>query len=144
MKPFVSLFPVALILVISGCGSTGISTRALYDAAGAAGGGYLAHELSDGDPLITAAGAAGGALAAEVIQNASRSNAARQARAGYEKGSSDTTKDLYWAAQRRETLNSDQPEKLTRKVYYPVEVDTSTPELDKEPQTILVPIEEPR
>jgi hypothetical protein len=40
-----------------------------------AGGAYLGHELSNGDPLITAAGAAGGVIVSETIHYAARKQA---------------------------------------------------------------------
>ena len=42
--------------LFAGCAAT----RPISDVALGAGGAYLGHELSDGDPIATAAGAAGG------------------------------------------------------------------------------------
>lgn len=60
MKPlYLFLF---LLPLLAGCGSVG---RPLTGAALGAGGAYLGHTLSDGDPLATAGGAAGGVLVSE-------------------------------------------------------------------------------
>lgn len=133
----------SLFFVIS-CGNTGVGTRAFYDASGAAVGGALANQLSDGDPLLTAAGAAAGVGVAEIAQSASKGYAARQAQLGYEKGTGDNTKDLYWATQRRDQLFDRKVPERTRRTLYEVEVENTEEGVDKDPQTILIPIEEPR
>jgi hypothetical protein len=50
------LFVAAVLL--AGCAAT----RPINDVALGAGGAYLGHEISNGDPLVTAAGAAGESL----------------------------------------------------------------------------------
>jgi len=64
----------ALVLVLfTGCAAT----RPIADAALGAGGAYVGHELSDGNPIATAAGAAGGVLVSEGLHHAARKQAER-------------------------------------------------------------------
>jgi hypothetical protein len=44
----------------------------MSDVALGAGGAYLGHALSDGDPLMTAAGAAGGVIVSEARHHAAK------------------------------------------------------------------------
>jgi hypothetical protein len=88
---------LALILVgTSGC--TGIG-RGLIDAGGAAGGAYLGHGLSGGDPGLTVAGAAGGVLLTEGAQSLFRVGQKRSYKQGYLQGQSDAAKKAYWQLQ---------------------------------------------
>src|SRR5688572_6623448 len=89
-----------LAVLLTGCAAT----RPISDAALGAGGAYLAHEVSNGDPLATAAGAAGGVLLSEGVHFAAKKQSARAYSAGYDKGRSDAVKQQYWryvAAQRQ-------------------------------------------
>lgn len=86
---------LALVLVaglFAGCAAT----RPITDVALGAGGAYLGHELSDGDPLITAAGAAGGVIVSETLHYAARKQAEKAYATGYDKGKSDAVKQQYW------------------------------------------------
>ena len=56
------------------------------DAVLGAGGAYLGHELSNGDPLATAAGAAGGVIVSEGLHYAAKKQADKAYAAGYDKG----------------------------------------------------------
>jgi hypothetical protein len=47
-----------------------------------AGGAYLGHELSNGDPLATAAGAAGGVVVSETLHYAAKKQAEKACAAG--------------------------------------------------------------
>ncbi|MCO5053550.1 MAG: hypothetical protein M9920_14810 [Verrucomicrobiae bacterium] len=78
--------------LIAGCSAT----RPISDVALGAGGAYLGHELSDGDPLITAAGAAGGVIVSETLHYAARKQAEKAYATGYDKGKSDAVKQQYW------------------------------------------------
>ena len=78
--------------VIAGCSST----RPISDVALGAGGAYLGHELSDGDPLITAAGAAGGVIVSETLHYAAKKQSEKAYASGYDKGKSDAVKQQYW------------------------------------------------
>jgi len=83
----------ALVLALfTGCAAT----RPISDAALGAGGAYLGHELSNGDPIATAAGAAGGVLLSEGLHYAARKKADKAYDAGYDKGKSDAVKQQYW------------------------------------------------
>ena len=53
---FKTLLCALLVGLSAGCAAT----RPIADTAFGAGGAYLGHELSNGDPLATAAGAASG------------------------------------------------------------------------------------
>lgn len=82
---------ITLLIVPALAGCSGVR-HGLIDATGAAGGAYLGHTLSHGDPLITAAGAAGGVVAAEAGQAVVSSGQKRSYQSGYEKGRSDSVK----------------------------------------------------
>lgn len=87
------LLLLALIAgLIAGCSAT----RPISDVALGAGGAYLGHELSDGDPLITAAGAAGGVIVSETLHYAAKKQAEKAYATGYDKGKSDAVKQQYW------------------------------------------------
>ncbi|PYJ58875.1 MAG: hypothetical protein DME24_14705 [Verrucomicrobia bacterium] len=60
--------------------------RPIDDAVLGAGGAYLGHELSNGDPLATAAGAAGGVIVSEGLHYAAKKQADKAYAAGYDKG----------------------------------------------------------
>ena len=86
---------LSLVLVtglFAGCAAT----RPISDAALGAGGAYLGHELSDGDPLATAAGAAGGVIVSETLHYAAKKQADKAYASGYDKGKSDAVKQQYW------------------------------------------------
>jgi len=86
---------ILLVLVaglIAGCSAT----RPISDVALGAGGAYLGHELSDGDPPITAAGAAGGVIVSETLHYAAKKQSEKAYATGYDKGKSDAVKQQYW------------------------------------------------
>lgn len=78
--------------LITGCSST----RAISDVALGAGGAYLGHEFSDGNPVATAAGAAGGVLLSEGFHYAAKKESQKAYATGYDKGKSDAVKQQYW------------------------------------------------
>jgi len=78
--------------LFAGCAAT----RPISDVALGAGGAYLGHELSNGDPLITAAGAAGGVIISEGLHYAAKKQAEKAYATGYDKGKSDAVKQQYW------------------------------------------------
>ncbi len=83
----------ALVLgLFAGCAIT----RPISDTALGAGGAYLGHELSNGDPLATAAGAAGGVILSEGLHFAAKKQTEKAYAAGYDKGKSDAVKQQYW------------------------------------------------
>jgi len=84
-------FAVAASLII-GCAAT----RPLGDTVMGAGGAYIGHELSDGNPVATAAGAAGGVLLSEGLHFAAKKQSEKAYLTGYEKGRSDAVKQQYW------------------------------------------------
>ena len=81
-----------LIGLFAGCAAT----RPIADTAFGAGGAYLGHELSNGDPLATAAGAAGGVILSEGLHFAAKKQSEKAYVAGYDKGKSDAVKQQYW------------------------------------------------
>jgi len=84
---------LALVLgLFAGCAAT----RPIADTAFGAGGAYLGHELSNGDPLATAAGAAGGVVLSEGLHYAAKKQSDKAYAAGYDKGKSDAVKQQYW------------------------------------------------
>src|SRR6266545_2537589 len=74
-----------VVCLFTGCAAT----RPIADAALGAGGAYLGHELSNGDPLATAAGAAGGVIVSEGLHYAAKKQSDKAFAAGYDKGKSD-------------------------------------------------------
>jgi hypothetical protein len=68
----------------------------LGDAALGAAGGVLGHQLSNGDPAMTAAGAAGGVLLSEGLHYLAKRETQKAYAAGYDKGKSDAVKQQYW------------------------------------------------
>jgi hypothetical protein len=88
-KTLLCAFTVGLF---AGCAAT----RPIGDVALGAGGAYLGHELSNGDPLATAAGAAGGVIVSEGLHYAAKKQSDKAYAAGYDKGKSDAVKQQYW------------------------------------------------
>ncbi|MFO1501070.1 MAG: hypothetical protein U1G07_22215 [Verrucomicrobiota bacterium] len=80
------------VSLFAGCAAT----RPISDVALGAGGAYLGHELSHGDPLITAAGAGGGVVVSEGLHYAAKKQSDKAYAAGYDKGKSDAVKQQYW------------------------------------------------
>ncbi|MCI0540299.1 MAG: hypothetical protein L0Z50_34280 [Verrucomicrobiales bacterium] len=87
-----SLFAALAAGLFTGCAIT----RPISDVALGAGGAYLGHELSTGDPLATAAGAAGGVIVSETLHYAAKKQSEKAYAAGYDKGKSDAVKQQYW------------------------------------------------
>ena len=85
-----------LLTLVAGLFAGCAATRPISDVALGAGGAYLGHELSDGNPLITAAGAAGGIIVSEGLHYAARKQSEKAYAAGYDKGKSDAVKQQYW------------------------------------------------
>ena len=85
-----------LITLVTGLFAGCAATRPISDVALGAGGAYLGHELSHGDPLITAAGAAGGVVVSEGIHYAAKKQSDKAYASGYDKGKSDAVKQQYW------------------------------------------------
>ena len=89
----VKVLLVALVVgLFAGCAAM----RPIDDAALGAGGAYLGHELSNGDPIATAAGAAGGVILSEGLHYAAKKQSEKAYAAGYDKGKSDAVKQQYW------------------------------------------------
>src|SRR6185312_6131131 len=80
------------VCLMSGCAAM----RPVDDAALGAGGAYLGHELSNGNPVATAGGAAGGVLLSEGLHFAAKKGTEKAYAAGYDKGKSDAVKQQYW------------------------------------------------
>ena len=87
---------IALAALMAGLLTGCAATRPLGDVALGAGGAYLGHELSHGNPLATAAGAAGGVLLNEGLHFAAKKQSDKAYAAGYDKGKSDAVKQQYW------------------------------------------------
>jgi hypothetical protein len=81
-----------LLSVVAGLFAGYAATRPISDVALGAGGAYLGHELSNGDPLATAAGAAGGVIISETLHYAAKKQAEKAYSTGYDKGKSDAVK----------------------------------------------------
>src|SRR5580765_2133591 len=86
------VLPFSLSLLLCGCAAT----RTITDIGAAAGGAYIGHELSDGNPMATAAGAAGGVVVSEALHYAAGKQSEKAYATGYEKGRSDAVKQQYW------------------------------------------------
>ena len=87
---------LVLITLVAGFFAGCAATRPISDVALGAGGAYLGHELSHGDPLITAAGAAGGVIVSEGLHYAAKKQSDKAYATGYDKGKSDAVKQQYW------------------------------------------------
>ena len=87
---------IILAAVVVGLFAGCAATRPIADTALGAGGAYLGHELSNGDPLATAAGAAGGVILSEGLHFAAKKQSDKAYAAGYDKGKSDAVKQQYW------------------------------------------------
>jgi hypothetical protein len=87
-----TIFVTLVTGLFTGCAAT----RPISDTALGAGGAYLGHELSNGDPLATAAGAAGGVILSEGLHFAAKKQSDKAYAAGYDKGKSDAVKQQYW------------------------------------------------
>ena len=85
-----------LLTLVTGLFAGCAATRPISDVALGAGGAYLGHELSHGDPLITAAGAAGGVVVSEGLHYAAKKQSDKAYANGYDKGKSDAVKQQYW------------------------------------------------
>jgi uncharacterized protein YceK len=92
MKIHEFILPLSFSMLLSGCAAT----RTITDIGAAAGGAYIGHELSDGDPLATAAGAAGGVAVSEALHHAAKKQSDTAYANGYDKGRSDAVKQQYW------------------------------------------------
>lgn len=94
LKTYASNILLAALVIglFAGCAAT----RPISDTALGAGGAYLGHELSGGDPLATAAGAAGGVILSEGLHYAAKKQSEKAYAAGYDKGKSDAVKQQYW------------------------------------------------
>ena len=88
MKMICLIIPVFLV----GCAAT----RPIADVAAAGGGAFIANDLSNANPAITAAGAAGGVLVSEGAFYLSKKQSDKSYVTGYEKGRSDAAKQQYW------------------------------------------------
>ena len=86
------LFLALVAGLFAGCAAT----RPISDVALGAGGAYLGHELSDGNPIATAAGAAGGVLLSEGTHYLAKKENQKAYATGYDKGKSDAVKQQYW------------------------------------------------
>jgi len=89
---FKTLLCVLVVGVFAGCAAT----RPISDTVLGAGGAYLGHELSNGNPLATAAGAAGGVILSEGLHFVAKKQAEKAYATGYDKGKSDAVKQQYW------------------------------------------------
>lgn len=87
---------IAALAVIVGLFTGCAATRPIGDTVLGAGGAYLGHELSDGNPIATAAGAAGGVLLSEGLHYLAKKETQKAYAAGYDKGKSDAVKQQYW------------------------------------------------
>ncbi len=65
------MHPNCFSSLFGGCAAT----RPISDVALGAGGAYLGHEISNGDPLVTAASAAGGVIVSETLHYAAKKQA---------------------------------------------------------------------
>src|SRR6266480_953252 len=92
MKIIDSLFPLAVVSLLTGCAAT----RPISDVAMGSGGAVLASELSEGNPAAIAGGAAGGVLLSEGLHYAAKKQCEKAYLTGYDKGRSDAVKQQYW------------------------------------------------
>ena len=96
MKLITNSSKLLLLVLVTGLFAGCAATRPVSDVALGTGGAYLGHEISNGDPLITAAGAAGGVVASEALHYGAKKQSEKAYATGYEKGKSDAVKQQYW------------------------------------------------
>jgi hypothetical protein len=96
IKLITNAFNLLLLTLVASLFAGCSATRPISDVALGAGGAYLGHELSNGDPLVTAAGAAGGVVVSETLHYAARKQVQKAYATGYDKGKSDAVKQQYW------------------------------------------------
>ena len=97
MKIKITMFArITALTAITGLFAGCAATRPIGDTVLGAGGAYLGHELSDGNPIATAAGAAGGVLLSEGMHYLAKKETQKAYAAGYDKGKSDAVKQQYW------------------------------------------------
>lgn len=95
-KHIINASKILLLTLVAGLFAGCAATRPISDVALGAGGAYLGHELSNGDPLATTAGAAGGVIVSETLHYAAKKQAEKAYATGYDKGKSDAVKQQYW------------------------------------------------
>jgi hypothetical protein len=95
-KLITNVSKLLLLSLVTGLFAGCAATRPISDVALGAGGAYLGHEISNGDPLITAAGAAGGVVVSETLHYTAKKQAEKAYATGYDKGKSDAVKEQYW------------------------------------------------
>jgi hypothetical protein len=95
-KLITNVSKLLLLTLVAGLFAGCAATRPISDAALGAGGAYLGHEISNGDPLVTPAGAAGGVIVSEGLHYAARKQAEKAYSTGYDKGKSEAVKQQYW------------------------------------------------
>ena len=95
-KKIINTSKLLSLVLVAGLFAGCAATRPISDVALGAGGAYLGHELSDGDPLMTAVGAAGGVIVSETLHYAAKKQSEKAYASGYDKGKSDAVKQQYW------------------------------------------------
>ena len=129
-----------LLMLLALSGLAACSSRALYDTAGAGAGAVIANQLGDGDPLMTAVGAGGGVLASELLQGASANAQREQYNRGYDRGSSDAAKRMYWMTQNLQQPDAQQNKRFR---YHTFPAGGVAPDGTLEqPYDVTVPVEE--
>lgn len=96
MKTINNISKLFMLTIVTGLFAGCAASRPFSDVALGAGGAYLGHELSDGDPLATVAGAAGGVIVSEGLHYIAGKQAEKAYATGYDKGKSDAVKQQYW------------------------------------------------
>jgi hypothetical protein len=100
-------------LLYTGCSNDLVSSRGLIDAGAAAGGGFIANKLTNGNSVATVAAAAGSGVAADIVQGVVKNQTEKKLEVGYNLGRSDATKQLYWATQRLQGKDDDSQPKYS-------------------------------
>ena len=85
MKLIINTCKLLLLTLVTGLFADCAATRPISDVALGAGGAYLGHELSNGDPLVTAAGAASGVMVSETLHYAAKKQTEKAYATGYDK-----------------------------------------------------------
>lgn len=125
-----------LLPLLAGCSHVG---RPLTDAAAGAGGAYLGHRLSDGDPWATVGGAAGGVLLSEGLQAIHSAQERKAFTTGYQLGRSDGVKELYWNLQEQQRARETEASHRLLEIPQPARVEG---EVLLEPSTRTLRIQE--
>ncbi|MDE1171721.1 MAG: hypothetical protein PW734_11035 [Verrucomicrobium sp.] len=138
MRTFLSIAGLAVLPLLFG-GCTSIPSGLLYDVGGAGAGAAIGSLATKGNPYATAGGAVGGLAISELAQGAAKKGADTKAKANYDRGQSDSVKELYWAKERAKKPDSSDATQGMSYLEIPVDEDPNAP-VKQVPHTRVLPV----